>query len=124
MISGEEDERSIPTVVPYLAGLVDAGDHWIVNLPDRSISVSKEPVTPYPGHVRIDGDGVHIEEGGLTWTEAVIMGFLTEAWNAFTKLEDRSDQNTQEFLIAIHRAQEILGRRVLARIYPSFWNTP
>lgn len=46
---------------------------------------------------------------------------LGEAMKHFLRLEQTHPSHTKDFVDAIHKAQDILGSRVLQRTYPKSW---
>jgi hypothetical protein len=64
-----------------------------------------------------------LRDDGLTDDEGAVMDALCEAVDAFEALEREHPQEEDEFYAAIHRLQDLLGVRVLRRLYPKGWVT-
>ncbi|MCC0764746.1 hypothetical protein IR151_17265 [Clostridioides sp. ES-S-0006-03] len=62
------------------------------------------------------------KDNGLTIKENIIMDNLVSAWNEFIKLDKQHPSELNDFCDAIHKAQQILGLRVLRNDYPEGWN--
>lgn len=55
---------------------------------------------------------------GLTIQEGKAMDALIVAWNEFSRLDMTHPSDMPDFANGIHQCQQILGMRVLQRIYP------
>ena len=60
---------------------------------------------------------------GLTDEEGLVMDCLVSAATAFDALELQHPQEEEEFYASLHRLQDLLGVRVLRRLYPGVWVT-
>jgi hypothetical protein len=59
----------------------------------------------------------------FTEQEEGVMKLLIKAHNAFCSLPPSSSEEIKEWILAIHRLQDLLGVRVLRRDYPKYFNT-
>lgn len=66
---------------------------------------------------------VRTRPDGLTEAEGEVMDCLVAAADAFDALELQHPQEEEEFYAALHRLQDLLGVRVLRRLYPVAWVT-
>jgi hypothetical protein len=57
----------------------------------------------------------------LSKQEIIVLNHLANAWNEFCKLEERLDHDTDEFMKAIHIAQDKIALRVARRVNPEIW---
>jgi hypothetical protein len=60
-------------------------------------------------------------EDGLTHNEGAVMDALVSAAEAYRELPVEHPAEPQEFVAAIHRAQDLLAVRIARREYPSGW---
>jgi hypothetical protein len=60
----------------------------------------------------------------LTPSEEDILKKLAEAWSIFMSLDKTSDADKNEYMDAIHRAQQIIALRVARRVNPEVWHQP
>ena len=61
------------------------------------------------------------EVSGMNDREFFAMSHLTEAWDHFLLIPDMRDDDKDDFLKALHAAQNIIGMSVLRRDRPEFW---
>lgn len=57
----------------------------------------------------------------LTEEELKVLNHLAEAWNSFCRLEDVLEHDADEFMKAIHQAQDKIAVRVARRVNPEIW---
>ncbi len=57
----------------------------------------------------------------LRFDEHSVLESLVSAHNEYMKLDSRLDDEDQEFKLAIHAAQRIIGTRVARRANPEIW---
>lgn len=57
----------------------------------------------------------------LNPNEHIVLESLVSAHNEYMKLDSRLDDEDQEFKLAIHAAQRIIGTRVARRANPEIW---
>lgn len=55
--------------------------------------------------------------------EIAILNHLADAWNSFCELEDILEHDADEFMRAIHLAQDKIAVRVARRVNPEIWRT-
>lgn len=58
-----------------------------------------------------------------TEAEKNVLTHLASAWNEFVKLPENHPSEREEFMHAIHAAQDILAVRVARRADPETWPT-
>ena len=61
------------------------------------------------------------EVSGMNDQEFRTMSHLTSAWNHFLLIPDMRSDDREDFLRAIHIAQNLIGMSVLRRDRPEFW---
>jgi len=61
------------------------------------------------------------ETSGMNDQEFRTMSHLTGAWDHFLQIPDMRDDDREDFLRALHAAQNIIGMSVLRRDRPEFW---
>lgn len=59
----------------------------------------------------------------MTPEEQKISDDIVSAWNGFVKLEPTHPDDIDEFRMAIHSLQKIIGMRILRRDYPDKYPT-
>jgi hypothetical protein len=64
-----------------------------------------------------------LRDDGLTKKEGRVMDALEQAWNHYSELPEQHPQDIGEFLVAIHRAQDLLAARICRREFPHGWAT-
>lgn len=62
-----------------------------------------------------------IDDGGFTQDEAICLHHITQAWNIYTLLPVQHSSERGDFLIAIHRLQDLMAMRVSRRDHPRIW---
>jgi len=60
-------------------------------------------------------------ETGLTEEEQVVMDSLVEAFRTYSLLPRSHKDEMGEFVLSIHRLQDLLAVRVARRLYPNGW---
>lgn len=65
-----------------------------------------------------------IQNPALTPDEQSLLFQLGEAYNKFVLLPNRSAADTDEFVDAIHRCQQLIALRVARRVDPHVWRQP
>jgi hypothetical protein len=65
-----------------------------------------------------------LPEHGLTPVEQSVLANLLAAWNGFVSLENRSEDDDQEFKDAVHHCQQLIALRVARRVNPDIWRQP
>jgi hypothetical protein len=56
-----------------------------------------------------------------TWEERTVLGHLAEAWNLFIAMPQSHPSDKDEFMRAVHAAQNIIASRVAQRADPETW---
>jgi len=64
------------------------------------------------------------EVSGMNDQEFRVMSYLTSAWNHFVEIPNMRNDDREEFLHALHTAQNLIGMSVLRRDRPEFWVKP
>lgn len=59
----------------------------------------------------------------LTHEEISVLNSLVDAWNSFCKLDNILEHDADEFMKAIHIAQDKIAVRVARRVNPEIWRT-
>jgi len=61
---------------------------------------------------------------GLSNEELSALEATAEAWNAWCTLPSRTADDDEEFMRAIHAAQQLIALRVARRVNPDVWRQP
>lgn len=64
-----------------------------------------------------------VREDGLTRAEGKVMDALVDAVAAWGELPRQHPQESDEFVDAIHRLQDLLAVRIARRLFPDGWPT-
>lgn len=62
-----------------------------------------------------------MRDDGLTEAEGAVMDALVDAADFYAELPVEHPSEPNEFVTAIHRAQDLLATRVARRDYPAGW---
>lgn len=62
-------------------------------------------------------------ECGFMDDEQVVMDKLIECYKSFIDLDHEHPDEMRDFVDGVHRIQDVLGMRVLRRVYPNGWPT-
>lgn len=60
-------------------------------------------------------------DAGLTDNERRVLYHLATAWNEFSVMGRKCSADDQEFIDAIHKAQQLIALRVARRANPDIW---
>lgn len=63
------------------------------------------------------------QETGLTFDEQLCMNALVKAQRIFSSLPINHHSDLSEFVLSLHRLQDLLAVRVVRRLYPIGWTT-
>lgn len=73
------------------------------------------------GHIQIELPLGVREASGLTRIEEEVMAHLVYAWELYRQLEERKPGEHSEVADAMHAVQRLLALRVVARLFPDYW---